>query len=360
MNAIPATPALRPRRVAILIFDGCAALDVAGPLEVFGFAERWLQLTGQVPGPALANHLTGSAYALSVLARRPGPVATMSGLKLMAEQAIGEADEDIDTLLIAGGVGVEQARKDPGLVAWINHMAGRVRRVASICTGAFLLAESGLLKGRRATTHWNYCHQLATEFPDVTVEPDRIAVRDGAVYSSGGITAGIDLTLSLVEEDWGRETAAIVGRWILVFPNRPGGQSQFSACLTNGFGARRDFRELQDWIVAHPAEDLGVEALAARMSMSPRHFARTFEREVGLTPAKFVELARLERARAQLEQTRLPVESIARQCGFGTTEQMRRTFQRALRVSPLDYRARFRYAGSGPEPELATCKAAAS
>jgi transcriptional regulator GlxA family with amidase domain len=360
MNAIPATPALQPRRVAMLIFGGCAALDVAGPLEVFGFAERWLQLTGQAPGSGFANHLSGSAYALTVLARQPGPVTTMSGLQIVAERAIGEADEDIDTLIIAGGMGVEQARKDPDLVAWINGMAGRVRRVASICTGAFLLAESGLLKGRRATTHWNYCHQLAAEFPDVTVEPDRIAVRDGAVYSSGGITAGIDLTLSLVEEDWGRETATMVGRWILVFPNRPGGQSQFSACLMNGLGARQDFRELQDWIVGHPGEELSVETLAARMSMSPRHFARTFEREVGLTPAKFVELARLERARAQLEQTRLPVESIARQCGFSTTEQMRRTFQRALKVSPLDYRARFRYAGHGPELGLGTYREAAS
>jgi transcriptional regulator GlxA family with amidase domain len=329
------------RRVAMLAFEGCQILDVCGPLEVFGFADHWLQLSGQIEKPA---------YSLSVLAEREGPLTTMSGLRIVADRAIDEADDGIDTLLVAGGLGVEQARKNPNLVDWLSRMAGRVRRLGSICTGAFLLAETGLLDGCRATTHWNWCHQLADEYPNVRVEPDHIAVRDGSMYSSGGVTAGIDLAMSLVEEDWGRETAAMVGRWILVFPNRPGGQSQFSTCLVNGSGARRNFRELQDWIVGHPGEDLSVEALARRVSMSPRHFARTFDREVGLTPAKFVELARLERARAQLEQTLLPVEIIAGQCGFGSPENMRRTFQRILKVSPQDYRARFRSAGHGPKP----------
>jgi transcriptional regulator GlxA family with amidase domain len=268
----------------------------------------------------------------------------------MTDHAIGEIDDGIDTLLVAGGLGVEEARKNPDLVAWLSGMAGRVRRLGSICTGAFLLAESGLLDGRRATTHWYWCQQLADEFRNVTVEPDRISVRDGAVYSSGGVTAGIDLALSLIEEDWGRETAVMIGRWMLVFPSRPGGQSQFSNCLVKGSAARRDFRELQDWIIGHPGEDLSVEALADRVSMSPRHFARTFYREVGLSPAKFVELARLEKARAQLEQTRLPVEIIAGQSGFGTPESMRRAFQRTLKVSPQDYRARFRSAGIGMKP----------
>jgi transcriptional regulator GlxA family with amidase domain len=337
------------RRVALLVFDGCQILDVCGPSEVFGFAERVLQLSGHIPGSGFSGRPAGLAYPLSVFAEKAGPVTTLSGMRIVADHAIGEADEDIDTLIVTGGF-LAEVRKNQALLPWIKRMAGRVRRLASICTGAFLLADSGLLDGRRVTTHWYYCDQLAREFPNITVEPDRIAVRDGGVYSSGGITAGIDLALSLVEEDWGRQVAAMTGRWLLMFPNRPGGQSQFSMSLMNGFGSRRDFLELQDWIVAHPGEDLSVEALARRMAMSPRHFARTFEREVGLTPAKFVELARLERARAQLEQTLLPVEIIARECGFGTPEHMRRTFQRTLKVSPQDYRARFRITGHVSKP----------
>lgn len=334
MNTVKPLDPTPHRRVAMLAFEGCQILDVCGPLEVFGFADCWLRLSGQVEAPA---------YSLTVLGERAGPLATMSGLRIVADQAIDDIDEDgIDTLLVAGGLGVEQARKNPRLVDWVRRMAGRVRRLGSICTGAFLLAETGLLDGRRATTHWHWCQQLAEEFRHITVEPDRIAVRDGSVYSSGGVTAGIDLALSLVEEDWGREAAVMVGRWILVFPNRPGGQSQFSACLVNGASARKDFRELQTWIVRNPAADLGVEALALRMNMSPRNFARLFTKEVGLPPAKFVELARLETARNRLEQSALPVEVIAGQCGFGNPEHMRRTFQRTLKVSPQDYRTRFR------------------
>jgi transcriptional regulator GlxA family with amidase domain len=322
------------RQVAMLVFEGCQIIDVCGPLEVFSFANHWLRISGRTSEPA---------YALTVLAEQAGPVTTMSGLQIVAGQTLDDIDVDgIDTLLVAGGLGVEQARRNPRLVDWVRGMSGRVRRLGSICTGAFLLAETGLLNGRRATTHWHWCDQLADEFPEIAVEPDRIAVRDGDFCSSGGVTAGIDLALALVEEDWGREAAVMVGRWILVFPNRPGGQSQFSTCLVNGAAARKDFRELQDWIVAHPHADLGVETLALRMSMSPRNFARLFAREVGVPPARFVELARLERAREHLEQTLQPVESIARQCGFGNPEHMRRTFQRTLKVSPQDYRARFR------------------
>lgn len=320
----------------MLAFEGCQILDVCGPMEVFGFADHWLRLSGQFEAPA---------YSLTILAERAGPVATMSGLKIVADQSIDDIDADrIDTLLVAGGLGVEQARRNPRLVDWVRGMAGRVRRLGSICTGAFLLAQTGLLDGRRATTHWHWCQQLADEFRDITVEPDRIAVRDGFVYSSGGVTAGIDLALSLVEEDWNPETAVMVGRWILVFPNRPGGQSQFSACLVNGAGARKDFLELQSWIVRNPAADLSVESLAQRMNMSPRNFARLFAKEVGLPPAKFVELARLETARNRLEQSTLPIELIAGQCGFGNPEHLRRTFQRTLKVSPQDYRLRFRAA----------------
>jgi transcriptional regulator GlxA family with amidase domain len=341
MNREPEIHSPRHRHIAMLAFEGCEILDICGPLEVFGMANIWLKLSGQAEEPA---------YSLSVLAEQAGPITTMSGLRIVADRAIGEADDRIDTFLVAGGLGVEAARKNPVLLVFLTRMAGRVRRLGSICTGAFLLAESGLLDGRRATTHWYWCRQLADEYPSITVEPDRIAVRDGSVYSSGGVTAGIDLALSLIEEDWGRETAVMIGRWMLVFPSRPGGQSQFSNCLVKGSGARRDFRELQDWIIAHPGEDLGIEALACRVNMSPRHFSRLFYQEVGLTPAKFVELARLERARAQLEQTLLPVEIIAGQSGFGTPEHMRRAFQRTLKVSPQDYRARFRSIGHDSKP----------
>jgi transcriptional regulator GlxA family with amidase domain len=320
------------RHIALLAFDDCQSLDVCGPLEVFAFADRWLYTTGRIAQPA---------YALSVLAEEPGPVVSMSGLRVHADRAIRDIDGGIDTLLVSGGM-VEGARKNPALLGFLHRMAGQVRRLGSICTGAFLLAEAGLLDGRRVTTHWAYCAQFAGEYPKVRLEPDLISIRDGNIYSSGGITAGIDLALALVEEDWGAEVAAMVGRWILVFPNRPGGQSQFSVNLHQGASARTDFCELQDWIMSHPHENLDVEALAERMSMSPRHFSRTFAREVGLTPAKFVELARLERARLRLEQTLLPVETIAAQSGFGTPEHMRRAFQRAFKVSPQDYRARFR------------------
>jgi transcriptional regulator GlxA family with amidase domain len=188
----------------------------------------------------------------------------------------------------------------------------------------------------------------AKDFPSIQMEPDRIFVRDGAVYTTGGITSGIDLALAMIEEDWGRDIALLVARTLVVFLKRPGGQSQFSTFLLNSAKSRQDFQELQSWIISNPGADLGLERLAARMAMSPRNFARVFEREVGMTPGKFVELVRLEAARCQLEQTKLPVDVIATQSGFGNPEHLRRTFQRRLKVSPHDYRARFR-STQGPE-----------
>ena len=335
MGEITETSASKPRHIAMLAFPDCQVLDVCGPLECFAFVNYWLYLSGQP---------RDSAYNFSVLGERAGPIATMSGLQIVAERSIADTPDDIDTLLVTGGIGVEVARKNKVLVDWVRRMAGKVRRLGSICTGTFLLAEAGLLDGYRATTHWHWCQQLADEYPDIQVEPDRLAVRDRERYSSGGVTAGMDLALALIEEDYGAEGAAMVGRWMLVFPNRPGGQSQFSVHMQNAVSARRDFHELQNWINSHPDADLSVDALAQRVNMSPRHFARLFDREVGLTPAKFVELSRLERARARLEQTLLPVERIAHEAGFGSAEQMRRSFQRAFKVSPQDYRGRFRRA----------------
>jgi transcriptional regulator GlxA family with amidase domain len=221
-------------------------------------------------------------------------------------------------------------------------MAPRVRRVASICTGAFILAAAGLLNHRHVTTHWMFSEALATKYPAIQVDSNLLFARDGNIYTSGGITAGIDLALTLVEEDLGREVTLAVARTMVVFPRRPGGQSQFSAFLMAEAKNQPDIRELQGWILGHPGEDLSVPALADRMGMSPRNFARLFRSETGETPARFTERARSEAARCKLEQTVVPVETIAEQCGFGNAERMRRTFQRLFDISPQDYRARFR------------------
>jgi transcriptional regulator GlxA family with amidase domain len=266
-------------------------------------------------------------------------------MRVVADYAIGEADEGIDTLLIAGGPYFESARKNSALIAWIKAMRDRVRRIGSICTGAFLLAESGILEGRRVTTHWGYCQQLAKEFPNITVEPDRIFLRDGEVYTSGGVTAGIDLALYLIEEDWGHEAATATARGMVTFPSRPGGQTQYRSFLLGATKEGRDFHKLQQWITANLREDLSVEALAQHVCMSPRNFSRLFDQEVGMSSAKFVESARLTQAFFLLEQTLLPIDKIAEHSGFRSAENMRRSFQRHLKISPQDYRTRFRSPG---------------
>ncbi len=322
------------RHIAMLAFDGSEILDICGPMDAFYYADRWLRELGMVSEPVYPARIVGSAA---------GPIVTSSGMRIMVDQAFCDVEVELDTLLVAGGE-IDAARRDPALLAWLKQTASTARRTASICTGAFLLAASGVLDGRRATTHWYYCDRLAKEFPSIQIEPDQIFVRDGAVCTTGGITSGIDLALAMIEEDWGRDIALAVARTLVVFLKRPGGQSQFSTFLLNPAKTRQDFQELQSWIVSNPGANLSLESLAARMAMSPRNFARVFEREIGMTPGKFVELIRLEAARCQLEQTRLLVDEIATQCGFGNPEHLRRTFQRRLKVSPRDYRARFRSA----------------
>jgi len=245
-------------------------------------------------------------------------------------------------LVVAGGEDVGPTCKDPFLIG-VRSMAPRARRVASVCSGAFILAAAGLLNNRRVTTHWLFSELLATAYPSVDVDSSLIFARDGNIYTSGGITAGIDLALALVEEDLGREIALAVARTMVVFPRRPGGQSQFSAYVNIlETKCRPDIGELQAWILGHPGEDLSVPALADRMGVSPRNFTRLFRSETGETPAQFTERARADAARCKLEQTVVPVEIIAKECGFGNAERMRRTFQRLFDVSPHDYRARFR------------------
>jgi transcriptional regulator GlxA family with amidase domain len=315
----------RMRRVVIAVFEGVQTLDVTGPAEVLRAATK----------------LHPPGYEVTVAAPEAGPLRT-STVTMVPDEPLSACSGPIDTLIVAGGTGTRRAEEDETLIAWLRDAARRSRRVTSVCTGAFLLARAGLLEGRRATTHWASCADLAERYPAVTVEPDPIFVRDGDVATSAGVTAGMDLALALVEEDLGRDTALAAARWLVLFLKRPGGQAQFSAQLAAQTADRAPLRELQAWIPDHLDADLSVPALARRAAMSERNFARAFRRETGMTPAAYVEAARVESARIALESGDLPVESIAVRAGFGTVETLRRAFRRRVGVSPVDYRTRFR------------------
>ena len=297
------------------------SLDVVGPAEVFS---------------------TAGAYEVEVVAPDPEPFFMTNGMRVIPSAGIDDVRGPIDTLVIAGGQGTRRAATDPRVVAWVQDAAARSRRVTSVCSGAFVLASAGLLDGRRATTHWEWCDTLAAMFPGVEVERDAIFVADGNTYTSAGVTAGMDLALALVEEDLGAAAAREVAQQLVVFLRRPGGQSQFSAQIAVPAAEREPLREVQAYIAANVAADLAVAALAERAAMSPRNFARAFRRETGMTPAAYVESVRVEQARIALEGSDAQVESIARHCGFGTVETMRRAFHRRLGVNPAAYRSRFR------------------
>jgi len=324
------------RTIAVLAYPGVQILDVTGPLEVFARA-------GEV---AVEHGLAAvSPYRVRVLAPEAGPFRSGSGVGLVADQAFGTTRRGIDTLLVAGGRGgTATMMQSPPVLAWLRHMAPRVRRLGSVCSGTFILAAAGLLDGRRVTTHWAACELFAKTFPQVKLDPDPIYVRDGNLYSSAGVTAGMDLALALVEEDLGRDVALETARGLVLFLRRPGGQSQFSAQLAVQAADRQPLRELVAWIVEHPDADLAVERLARRVAMSPRHFARVFTREIGMTPARYVEKVRVEAARRRLEESSHGVDAVAESCGFGTAETMRRAFLRTVRVAPSAYRGRFRSA----------------
>lgn len=317
------------RRVLIVLFDGVQSLDLAGPLEVFSGANRYVQA-----------YLDGAAeYEVATASLGGAAVRSSSGLHITPDLDLADAPAP-HTLVVPGGDGT---RVPPsGLVDWLRAHAHRAERLVSVCTGAFLLAEAGLLNGRRATTHWASCDRLAERFPEVRVDPDPIFVRDGRVATSAGVTAGIDLALALVEEDLGRDAALTIARYLVVFLRRPGNQAQFSAQLRAQSARREPLRELQGWISDNPDADLSVEALAARAGLSPRQFARAFTAEVGVTPGRYVERIRLEAARRLLEDSSRGIEQVARSCGYGTPEAMRRAFLRTLGVSPAEYRRRFR------------------
>ena len=317
------------RTVLIVLFDGVQSLDVTGPLEVFAGANRWHSGRDQ----------DRPAYLIRTASLGGGAVRTSSGLRLSPDEDLADEAEP-DVLIVPGGEGTRRA--EPALIAWLRVQGPRARRLVSVCTGAFLLAEAGLLDRRRVTTHWAYCATLAARFPEITVDPDPIFVTDGNVTTSAGVTAGIDLALALVEDDLGRDAALDIARHLVVFLRRPANQAQFSTQLAAQLADREPLREVQRWIADHPAADLSVETLAGRASLSPRQFARAFATEVGMPPGRYVDRVRLETARRRMEDTADGVEETARRCGYGTPEAMRRAFIRALGVSPAEYRRRFR------------------
>ncbi|MGY2239495.1 GlxA family transcriptional regulator [Pseudomonas gingeri] len=322
----------RPRIIQVLAFPNVQVLDVTGPLQVFASANDLARSQG-LPLP----------YAPRVIAAQAGPVMSSAGLALVAEP-LPAATTPCDSLIIAGGWGTYAAAEDPLLVEWVRQQAACARRVASVCTGAFLLAASGWLDGRRVATHWTRCEQLAEQYPKLQVEPNPIFINDGPVWTSAGVTAGIDLSLALVEQDLGRPMALEVARHLVVFLKRPGGQSQFSATLSLQKSGNR-FGDLHAWIAEHLAMDLSIPVLAQQVGMSERSFVRHYRTETGQTPARAIENLRVESARRLLSDTATPIKRIAARCGFGSEETLRRSFLRALGVTPQAYRERF--SGSG-------------
>jgi transcriptional regulator GlxA family with amidase domain len=318
------------RVIEVLAFPSVQLLDVTGPVQVFATTNDQIAEAGGSP-----------PYAPCIVARGGAGITASSGVGLAANP-LPPVEAAVDTLMVAGGPGVEAAAADLVLVDWVRERASRARRVASVCTGAFLLAASGILDGRRAATHWSCCGELARRFPAVRVEPDPIFVQDGGVWTSAGVTAGIDLALALVEQDLGRTVALAVARYLVVFLKRPGGQAQFSTALSLQ-AAEDKFGALHDWINEHLADDISLPVLAGQAGMSERSFSRHYAEATGLTPGRAVERLRVEAARRLLSESRLPVKRISQRCGFGSEETMRRSFLRVLATTPQDYRARFSF-----------------
>jgi transcriptional regulator GlxA family with amidase domain len=318
------------RDVLIVLYDDLQSLDVTGPLEVFSVADRQ---------PAMDSGPDGDpAYRLRTVSVDGGPILTSSGLRITPDLDLASATVP-HTLVVPGGVGSRHPQ--PAIVDWLRRVGPAARRVVSVCTGTFLLAEAGLLNGRRVTTHWDRTDLLARRYPALTVDPEPIFIQDGNVYTSAGVTAGMDLALALVEEDLGRDAALNVARQLVMFLRRPGNQTQFSAQLRGQVAHRAPLRDVQAWVTEHPEADLSVEKLARRAGLSARQFARAFAEEAGISPGRYVDEVRLETARRHLEDTGSDINQVARACGYGTPESMRRAFVRGLGVSPAEYRRRF-------------------
>ena len=324
--------------MVIVAYPGVQSLDVAGPFEVFAGAGRAARACGRTGG-----------YEVEVVSTTGGTVPSESGLGL-GTSPLPRPTTAVDTLVVPGGGGVTAAQDDPGLVAWVGETAARARRVATVCSGSFLAARAGLLDGHRVTTHWARAGELAAGYPAVEVDADPIYVRDRRVWSSAGVTAGIDLSLALVEDDPGTDVSQLIARWLVMFLHRPGGQTQFAAPVWAPRARRSVVRESQDRVETDPGGDHRVATMAAVASMSERHFSRLFTSEVGETPSRYVERIRTEAARRELESTGDTLEVIAVRCGFGTAETLRRTFQRRVHCSPDAYRRRFRRTPPEPHP----------
>jgi transcriptional regulator GlxA family with amidase domain len=318
------------RQVVLVGFDGMQLLNLVGPAEMLDAAT---QVLGGERG-----------YRVTIATPDGAPVRGSAGMRLAADKSLGHVrPRAVDTLIVGGGMRVGEILGDQRLTSGLQRVSGGARRTCSVCTGAFLLAGAGLLDGKAATTHWAFCAELARRHPRVRVEPDRIFVRDGSTMTSAGSTAGMDLTLALIEEDHGPDVARAVARWTVMFLQRPGGQSQFSERLAlPGAAVASPLRQALDAVVAEPAADHRLAQLAKRAAVSERHLRRLFADQTATTPARFVERVRVEAARERLERTTTPIETIATDCGFGSPETMRRAFLRVLGVGPSDYRARFR------------------
>ncbi|MFG1921789.1 GlxA family transcriptional regulator [Cryptosporangium sp. NPDC048952] len=317
---------MRTRSVLVLAFDGVQPLDVAGPVDVLASAARFV---GDHEHPP---------YVIRTATVDGEPVRAAGGLRLMPDVALLDA-EIPDIVLVPGGPGA--ADPDPRILAWLHDRAPRAERVVSVCTGAFLLAGAGLLEGRRATTHWDSCDELARRFPSVEVDPRPIFVRDGKISTSAGVSAGIDLAIALVDEDYGRAVANQIARLLVVYLRRPGSQAQVSVQLETQVARSNPLREIQYWIADNLEADLSVPTLADRVGLSTRQFARAFADQVGVTPGRYVDLIRLEAAQRMLTDTTDGVTRIAHRCGYGSAEVMRRAFLRDLDVSPTQYRSAF-------------------
>lgn len=320
-----------PVLAVFVAYDGVSLLDLSGPLEALRVASTHSKFQAAKP-----------AYQCVVVSVTGGAVMTSDGVALLTVPVSELADAQIDTLIVPGALFVEDVTRDETLVRWVRAQAPKCRRICSVCAGTFLLAAAGLLEGRRAVTHWMHCGLLAERHSAIEVEPDAIYIRDGSIWSSAGVTTGIDLALALIEEDYGRDVSMHVARVLVVYLRRTGGQSQYSPLLAAQVDGDDDrFAALERWIAENPCEDLRVDKLADRVGMSPRNFARRYAERRKRTPSRAVEQIRVDVARRRLEETDDRVDVIARRCGFGDEERMRSAFARQLSITPSAYRARF-------------------
>jgi transcriptional regulator GlxA family with amidase domain len=339
-------PSFEPstRRIVFVSGAGVEILDLVGPLQVFARALEMHSRTNPGSPPIYSVEVVSISSRRSLIAN--------CGLRINADRTFREVRGKIDTLLVAGGDAIEQNEINPEAVRWLKRIAPRIRRVGSVCTGAMLLARAGLLDGRRATTHWNWCQALIKRAPRARVDAEPIFVRDENIYTSAGVTAGMDLALALVEEDHGSPLALQIARNLVLYLRRPGGQSQFSAALSLQLTDRKPLRELEAWVLDNLHKPVTVPLLAQRVAMSPRNFARVFTKEMKTTPAKFVERLRVEAARRRLEESHNSMEMIAGECGFGNLNSMRNVFQRTLKTAPGQYRRHFRHVKHLPKAKI--------